>query len=342
MKVHRTVAVVLFPGVLAIAACGKDQSGGSGPTASGTASAVAASSVSATVMPSAMAPSPSAAAAASAAAFAAKGAMRRHVGLSGVLLRGAYELDLTPDQRTALDAAEDKLYADWSASPWAAMKAFNADVVAGIRASKLDTAKLSADYAAIDKAVQAGQAREVEALTALHGALDATQRQTLVDRVKAKRAARERTPETAPDGGAVDYAKRRLERLTLELGLDEAQQKSVAALLAKDPTLAPAAIGARRDVVRKRIDALFAEFGGDTFDPKKLNLTSEVKTSHEAAEHTAAFSAVILPILHPDQREKLALRTERMVNRPSRNFDDVEFGFGGMGPDEDLRMSRGR
>jgi hypothetical protein len=346
MKVafSRLVKVALLPGAVALmaSACSKDHGGDTGGAASGTSSTPSTSSSASSAASSAQVPSPSAAAAASAAAFAAKGSARRHVGLGGLLLRIAYELDLTPEQRAALDGAEDKLYADWSTSPWAAMKAFNVDLAAGIRAAKLDAAKLLADYAAIDKAVQAGQAREADALTTLHDVLDAGQRQTLVDRVKAKRAARERFPETAPDGGAVDHVKRRLDRLTLELGLDEAQQKSVGALLARDATTTPAAVSARRDAIHKRVEALYTEFAGDTFDPKKLNLSPEAKTAHDGAEHTAAFSAGLLPILHPDQREKLALRTERLANRPSRSFDDVEFGLGGMSPDDDMRMSRGR
>jgi hypothetical protein len=343
MNAHRTLAVALLPGMMALLGCDKDQSSSSSaaPSAAMSASAApSAPSASASSSPEALA---SAAAAASAAAFAAKGASRRHVGLAGVLLRGAYDLDLTPDQRAKVDGAEDALYADAASTPWAALKSFHTDLVAGIRAGKLDTAKLSSDYAAIDKAVQAGQSREADALNDLHGALDAGQRQQLVDRVKAKRAARERPIETAPDGGAVDFAKRRLERLTLELTLDDAQQKSVGALLARDTTLTSAAITARRDAVHKRVDALYTAFMSDTFDAKKLNMAPEGKSLHEGPEHTAAFVAGILPVLHADQREKLALRNERMANRPMRNFDDFEYGFGASGAEEDMRMMpRGR
>jgi len=329
MNAHRA-AWALLPLALTAVACDNSSGGATTAAPSATSSAPEASSSApaASVSPSAAA---SAAASASAAAFMAKGMGRRHVGLAGVLLRGAYEFSLTDDQKATLDKAEDGLYADAAATPWAAIKAFHTDLVAGIRASKLDGAKLQADYAALDKAVQAGQGREADALNAVHAALDATQRQALVDQIKAKRAARESRehPFVGPDGGAFDPSKRRLERLTTELTLDDAQQKAVGALLARDPTMTLAAITARRDASKKRVEALLTEFAKDVFDARKLDLTAgNGKTPHEMLEHQAAFTGALLNILHPDQREKLAVRTERMSNRPGRSFDDSESGIG--------------
>jgi Spy/CpxP family protein refolding chaperone len=265
-----------------------------------------------------------------------KGSTRRHVGLAGVLLRGAYEAPLTDDQKATLDKAEDGLYADQTSSPWAAHKAFQTDLVAFIRAAKVDPAKLAADFAAIDKAVQAGQGREADALNAVHGVLDATQRQALVDQVKAKRAAREarEKPMVGPDGGAPDHAKRKLDRLTLELTLDDTEKKAVAALIAKDTTMTPTAIQARKDASQKRVDTLLTEFAKDTFDAKKLDMGTGSKTPHEAMERTATFTTGLIAILHPDQREKLAVRTERMGSRPGRNFEDMDPSMS-MGSDEE-------
>lgn len=265
-----------------------------------------------------------------------KGSTRRHVGLAGVLLRGAYEAPLTDDQKATLDKSEDGLYADQASSPWAAHKAFQTDLVAFIRAAKVDPAKLAADFAAIDKAVQAGQGREADALNAVHGVLDATQRQALVDQVKAKRAAREarERPMVGPDGGAPDFVKRKLDRLTLELTLDDAEKKAVAALLARDTTMTPTAIQARKDAAQKRVDTLLTEFAKDTFDAKKLDVGMGGKTPHEAMERTATFTTGLIAILHPDQREKLAVRTERTGSRPGRNFDDIDPSMS-MGSDEE-------
>lgn len=258
------------------------------------------------------------------------------MGLAGILLRGAYELNLTDDQKATLDKLEDALYSDPATTPWVASKAFQTDLVAGIRAAKLDNTKLQLDYAAIDKAVAAAQGREAEALNGLHAALDATQRQALVDQVRTRRAAREarERPLVGPDGGVVDPAKRRLDRLTAEFTLDDTQKKAVAALLARDSTMTTPAIQARRAAYQKRVDAMLGEFTTDSFDAKKVDLTTGAKTPHDSAEHTAAFIAGLLGILHPDQREKLAMRTERVSNRPSRNFEDVDSAFGG-GLDEE-------
>jgi len=329
MNVHRALWVLL-PFALGALAC-QSSSGGAGTTASASAAPSAPTASTppvASISPSAAA---AAAASASAAAFMAKGNTRRHVSLAGVLLRNAYELTLTDDQKATLDKLEDGLNPDPATTPWAASKAFQADLVTGIRAAKLDSAKLQADYAAIDKAVAAVQGREAEALNGLYAALDATQRQALVDQVKARRAAREarERPLTGPDGGVVDPTKRRLDRLTMEFTLDDTQKKSVAALLARDSTLTTASIQARRAAYQKRVDALLGEFTKDSFDAKKVDLTTGARTPHESAEHTAAFTASILGIFHPDQREKLAMRTERLINRPSRNFEEVDSAFGG-------------
>lgn len=330
MNVHRALWVVL---PLAIVAC-DNPSSGANAAASASASAPAASSAPvATVDPSAAA---AAAANASAAAFMQRGASRRHVGLAGVLLRGAYEANLTAEQKATLDKLEDGLYSDPANNPWVAHKGFQADLVLFIRASKIDPVKLTADYAAIDKAVLAGQAREADALDGLHAALDATQRQALVDMVKARRAAREarERPQVGPDGGAIDMGKRKLDRLTLELGLDDTQKKAVAALIAKDTTMTPAAIQARKDAAQKRVDTLLTEFTKDTFDAKKLDVTMGGKTPHDGVERTANFTAGLLTILHPDQREKLAARTERMGSRPGRSMEDVDTSMG-LGADEE-------
>ena len=90
--------------------------------------------------------------------------------------------------------------------------------------------------------------------------------------------------------------KRKLDRLTLELGLDDTQKKAVAALIAKDTTMTPAAIQARKDA-QKRIDTLLMEFTKDTFDAKKLDVTMGGKTPHDGVERTANFTAGLLTIL---------------------------------------------
>ena len=302
----------------------------------------------ATVTPGveAAAPAPLASASASASATAtrlapdAAAAMpipeRRHVGLAGILLKSAYDLTLTDAQRAALDKADGQLYPDTAPTPWMAVKTFQSDLVAGIRAGKIDPAAVKADEVAFDKAVAAGQAAEADALNTLHGALDAPTRQSLADRIKAKRAAHDHEPlpgAGAVDGGAADWVRRRLERMTRQLALDDAQQKQVAALLAKDTAMMPAATQARRDATQKRVDTLLADFPKDTFDAKKAELTAPPgKTPHDRLDQAATFAMGLLPILKPDQVTKFADQTERMGNRPERYFEDIDHGPPPAGP----------
>jgi Spy/CpxP family protein refolding chaperone len=288
-------------------------------------------SASATESPGASTVSSAAAASASAAAFAAKGRARHHTGLAGSLLRGAYELDLDGAQRATLEKAEDELDADKGGGPATAIKALNTDLVAGIRGSKVDMAKLQADYAAIDKAALDARARETKAVAALHAALTPAQRQMLADRVRAHEGSRH--PMGVGDGGTSEIAKMRLTRISVQLGLDDAQQKSVAAILAKDPTATTAAIQARRDAAQKDLDALLDAFTKEPLDVTKLAVEpGGAKSPHEMMQHHAEFTVALLPILHADQREKLAVQTERQSGRPLRSMgQDMEPGPPSMG-----------
>jgi Spy/CpxP family protein refolding chaperone len=319
------LALALPLGLSLTAGC-KDESGGSaGTTPSASASAAVG------------APSVSAVASASVSAPPRRPPMRHHAGLAGALLRGAYDLTLTDEQRAAIDKLEETqgdAGTGEAATPWGARRTFQQDLVAGIRATKLDTTKLQGDYAALDKAVAAALAHEAEALDGLHGVLDATQRQALADQIKSRRAQHPPPPTTMPDGGAIDFHKRRLDRYSAELALDDAQKKQVAALIARDPATT-ATMQARREASQKRVDALLAEFVKDPFDAKKLDLSTGGKTPHEYEESQATFIAGLLPVLHPDQREKLAVRTERSGNRPGRmgSPDEEAMPFG---TDEDM------
>jgi hypothetical protein len=117
----------------------------------------------------------------------------------------------------------------------------------------------------------------------------------------------------ADGGAAVDWSKRRLDKLTTDLSLDAGQQQQVAAILAK-PTDVPnaAAMQARWADRKTKIDALLTAFAGDTFDAKKLDLgMMPGKTAHEPMDHMVAYYTQLLPILHPDQRDKLATSMDK-------------------------------
>lgn len=246
----------------------------------------------------------------------------------GVMLHAARELDLKDAQKATLDKLEQALHAD-DGAPKPEFKDFHASLVAGVRAGKIDTAKLEPGYAAIEKAMKARTDKDADALNGLYAALEPAQRKAVTAAARAKQAEREakhaehKADAPKPDA---DFAKRRLERMTKELDLDAAQQKSVEALLAKDPP-PKAAMEAMQAEMKKRMDALLTAFEGDGFDAKKLDLAPMPgKKMREGMEHHVQFMSQLLPILKPEQREKLAVKME---TPPARH------GAGGPGDHED-------
>jgi Spy/CpxP family protein refolding chaperone len=262
-----------------------------------------------------------------------------HGGIASSLFRGARDLDLTEAQKDSVDKIETDLKTDDDGIR-SAMKAFRTDLVAGVKAGKLDTAKLTADDGVVDKAFADHQAKEAEALNSLHALLDAPHRTTLVAAIRAKQAEHE-TRATGwmkeADGGAPDWSKKRLDKMTTDLALDAGQQKQVAAMLAKtsDPPNA-AGMQSRWDDRKKRADALLTAFATDPFDAKTLDLSIlPGKTAHDPMDHMVAFFSQLLPILHADQRDKLGSSLDRPLGGrgmaggpPVRGpADDIAFPF---------------
>lgn len=297
--------------VCGLGASGCDQSsGGAAPPATTSAA------------PSAPPPVASASAAPSAAPSSSAAAIspddHRHVGLAGVLLRAAYDQNLTDAERAPLDKAEAQLYPTGGTSPWTAAQAFHTDLVAGIRAHKLDAAKLTADYAAFDKAAAAGQAGEADALNTLHGAMSPADRQTLVSKVRGQLAAREHAwpVPAASDAGTPEWITHKVERWASDMSLDDGQKKAITALLAKDATMTPAAMQARHDAVQKQVDTLLTDFAKDPFDAKKEALAPPAgKTPHDGLEKQATLATAMLGILKGDQIDKYADRLDRTRER---------------------------
>jgi Spy/CpxP family protein refolding chaperone len=276
--------------------CQEGSSGGSGTAASASGSAPAASA-SAPAKPKLM--------------------YGHHGGVAASLFHASHDLTLTQTQTDSLDKIEAGLKADDDGIR-TAMKAFRADLVAGVKAGKLDSAKLTSDDAVVDKAIADHQTKEAAALDSLHALLDPSQRTALVAAVRAKQAEREARMATwmkakAADGGTLDWSKRHLDRLTADLALDAGQQRQVAAILTKasDPPDATGMQG-RWDDMKKRVESLLTAFAGTTFDAKKADLTIlPGKTAHDPLDHMVALFTQLLPILHPDQRDKLAASVDR-------------------------------
>ena len=308
MIVNRTGWFVLSMASLVALGCTKSVSDNASPTGSASAGAATVDALPSSAIPSAHKP---------------RGMFGRHGGIASSLFRAAHDLDLKEGQKDSLDIIEGSLKAD-DEGVRTAMKAFRADLVAGVKVGRLDTGTLTADDVIVDKAIAEHQTKEAGALDSLHALLDSTQRATLVASVRAKQTEREARmtrwmQAKGADGAAPDWTKKRVDKLTADLGLDAGQQKQLAAILVKanDPPNA-AAMKSRWDDMKKRVDALLTAFAGDTFDAKNTDLTvMPGKTAHDPMDHMVAFFSQLLPILHADQRDKLASDL------------DKPFGFGG-------------
>jgi Spy/CpxP family protein refolding chaperone len=252
------------------------------------------------------------------------GARAAHGGPSGMLFQAARALDLKDEQKAKIDAAEKTAHAGASDASRDAMKSaakdLHTDLVAGIRAGKVDTSKLEPRYAAVEKVIGESQAKEAEALNALHEALDTTQRKAVTANVRAKQAMREEKMAHhegmdggagmgSTDGGKGNWtSKRSFDRLTRGLELDADQQKKVDVLIAKED----AAKTAHPDAadMKKNVEAMLTAFEKDTFDAKKLDAL-DVKKARAPMEQEAKLLAQLVPILKPEQREKLAAKMEK-------------------------------
>jgi hypothetical protein len=302
MSLHRAPRFALalaFP--VALLACGNSGSESS-PASTSTAEAVKAPI--ATVAPTA------AATAAPSAEHGRERSRGRRGGIAGMMLRAARDLDLKDAQKATVSHLAEQAHGAGEPSPSEA-KDYHAALAAQVRAGKIDTAKLDVLQAAVDKGTAAHKAKEAEVLDGLHAALDPAQRKALVAAVRAKQA--ERTAKEAGRHAEIakltdaDRAKRRLDHLTKQLGLDAAQQKAVAAALAKAPATPE---DAARDEMTKHTDAILTAFEADAFDAKKVDAAPAGAKKGPMAERAQLF-AVLVPLLKPEQRETLAASLEK-------------------------------
>ena len=280
-----------------------------------------------------------------------------HGGPGAMLFQAARALDLKPEQKAKVEAAEKSAHGgDGGAGPGDAMKdaakGLHADLIAGIKAGKIDTAKLEPHYAAIEKVSAGMHQKEADALTALHGALDATQRKAVTASVRARAEKRDDKREDMKDrkdehiknvveaggpdgghagGGHAGGVKRSVDRLTRGLELDADQQKKVDAISAKEDT-APKFGRFDPEELKKSMEAMLVAFEKDTFDAKKLEMF-DTKKARAPMEQETKLLVQLLPILKPEQREKLAARMEKGPSPHGRRGPGHR-GGGGSGDDD--------
>jgi Spy/CpxP family protein refolding chaperone len=313
MKIKRTWVTVLPLAAGLLIACDNKGSGGD------TTNAAQSASASASAAPQASAPP---VASASAAPENHRG--RMHGGPGAMLFRAASELPSLKDaQKTTLDKIHDSLKAE--SGPKTEFKDFQAELITETKAGKIEQAKLDPKMKAIETAMQTHLDKEADGLNQLHDALEPAQRKELTTAVRAKRTQMEERFNKMRDGmnpaaagtqpKPEEMAQRKVERLTKELDLDAAQQKTITDLATKQAPK-PGNPMAMRDEWKKSSDALLDAFEKDTFDAKKLDLYSGAnKKGHAGLQHEVDFLAQIVPVLKPEQREKMAARLEKPMMR---------------------------
>lgn len=314
MRIKTAHALVVTLVIAALPAACKDNPTPPAPTP-------AASSVA----PQSSAPIASASASASGSAATADdaGGGRRHGdrgqharGASGMFFRATKDLaDLKDDQKAKIEAAEKSTRETGGESREALKKAgkdLHTDLIAAIKAGKVEAAKLEPKYADIEKAMKAAHEKEAEGLNQLHAALTAPQRKAVALDVKKKHeqmeermAKREEHNKEKGDGGKPESrGKKHIERLTADLDLDADQQKKVGAITPPEMAMPD------RAEMKKRSEALLAAFEKDTFDAKKIDAFDAKKARAPMEAETKVVSAIV-PILKPEQREKLAAKMEK-------------------------------
>jgi hypothetical protein len=227
-----------------------------------------------------------------------------HPDAATALLQSADQPSLSGPQRATVHALRQQLYDGWQGID-AAVRAMRAHLAAQVRTGALDPAQVQADESLVVNALEKYRGREIFALNGLHAVLRPEQRVAVAARVRAERPGRaEAQARPEPEGTAA-----RLDRMTRDLALDAEQQQRVAGLLAEQPAAGPRHPAEFRGMV----DTVLNAFPASTFDASSVlpAAPSPVAMVHEHVQRHVAFLAQLLPLLRPDQREKLASSIEK-------------------------------
>jgi hypothetical protein len=193
-----------------------------------------------------------------------------------------------------------QLHASWQ-NVDAAFRVMREHLAAQVRVGVIDPAQVQADENVATRALAAHQSQAVFALNSLHALLVPEQRVWVAAVVRAEQPG---LTEAQPRPGLEEGMTDRLDRLTRELTLDPGQQQQVAALLSAEAPAGPA----HHFDARRRFDAALSAFPTVTFDartvaPKTESLGTMV---HEHLQRRLDFLTNLIPILRPDQRDRLA------------------------------------
>lgn len=227
--------------------------------------------------------------------------------------------DLTDAQKSSLDKIMESLKEQPGDKP--EFKDFQTELLTQVKAGKIEQAKLDPKMKAIDTAMQARLDGEADNLTKLHDLLTPPQRKALTAAVSAKQAKMEQRFMEMKDAGVkppkpADVTRLKVTRITNDLGLDATQDKAMDDVVAK---IAPKAEtpGDARTEWKQQAAALSAAFEKDAFDAKKQEFFSKAnKKGHEGLQDQIDLLTLVVPVLKPEQREKLAAKLEHPAMVP--------------------------
>jgi Spy/CpxP family protein refolding chaperone len=215
------------------------------------------------------------------------------------LQKALSEVGLRTDQKNALENLRLKIVAETATMRKARSDLF-AELAQQIRRGALDESRLSALKGAIEKEMTADRPVFVSALNALHNTLDAAQRQKLVDNLKPQRPWMGR--------GRQHF----VEKLQKEIGLTDEQMGQIRDTIKAQMKQHRNELRGKMGKMRGELKAAAEAFVSDSFDAAKIPLLAQ---GHQMmGNHMDKMIAVgkqVLPILTPEQREKLATLLEQ-------------------------------
>jgi Spy/CpxP family protein refolding chaperone len=215
------------------------------------------------------------------------------------------EVGLRPDQQQAVAAIRTDLEAATKPVREARL-ALASSAADGVAAGAIDDAKTEAGVRQLVAALGASKPALQDALNRLHAALDPTQRQLLVERMRARgEALRERV---ADQGGPGAIMRARLKRLADDLALSDSQRAAIRARVRDGLRGAAAEWGPeRREQARARVKEIGEAFVRDGFDARTLDVGREApQAAQKISAALTRFVKATLPELTPEQRAKLA------------------------------------
>ncbi len=310
MKLHLYTALPLS--VLALAGCPSSSS------SSGTTSTT--SSAAPSAAPLASAPPVTSSSATPQTEGREHGGPRMRKGPGQMYFRAARDLtDLKEPQKASLEKIMETLKEQPGSKP--EFKDFQAELLTEVKAGKIEQAKLDPKIKAIETAMQTRLDGEADNLTKLHDLLEPAQRKALTAAVAAKQAKMEAHFMEMKDAGvappkAGDITRLKVTRITNDLGLDAAQDKAIDAVVAKATPKAETPGDARTEW-KAQASVLSTAFEKDAFDAKKQDFFSKAnKKGHEGLQDQVDLLTLVVPVLKPEQREKLAAKLEHPSHTP--------------------------